>query len=490
MPVGAGGDSLALSCAAAAVAAALGGTLDPRTAFSGGWEKQGRQEVFAPPAAETVESKLRCLAAWGIARLVVPEGTVLPANRHGIEIVEVRPDAASLAAELVARGILKDLRPASVASVINLIDRQSCSGRAVPAACLDLLEAWAAGSDPLPKALALDLLGRESLHTGKTIEAMRRFDAADACELSPLPESPIREQWRYERAAVRQVAMIDTGHLDDDGTIAQVTAAHRKVDRAIDLLREDAPTSHEWFMRFILQNTRARRWEYLGRLHGDAAHLDRSWADLTAEHGRWDEFVAIAADDLGRRDTNLHRIENQCIDVLRSRQDLADHDSSQGPVPEAWLQLARGFTRSNSGISKLHSFDLLGWLKLRSVLDGGVDAADLRTAAETLGVLGGGGSAGDGGGEGHGMATALGYPDFISLEWLLRLDRDRTLPTDQLADVLERTIRGKARADGVFRVVMLRSAAVLELHADRSGSQKLVPESAIASLRAMQQRVI
>jgi hypothetical protein len=276
--------------------------------------------------------------------------------------------------------------------------------------------------------------------------------------------------------------MIDTGHFDDDGTIAQVTMAHGKVNRAIEQLREEAPTRHEWFMRFILQNTRARRWEYLGRLHGNAAQFDRAWADLTAEHSRWAELVEIAAADLGRNDTTIERAENQCIDLLQSRNELAAVDAKHGPVPEAWLQVVRGFARSSSPVAGLRSYDLLGWLKLRSVLDGGVDAADLRTAAETLGVLGGG--------EGHGTVKALRYPDFISLEWLLRLDRTHSLPTEQLAAALERAIDAATESDGIFRILALRSAAVLQLHAGRRGAIAAVRESGFESLRSLRTTIV
>lgn len=312
---------------------------------------------------------------------------------------------------------------------------------------------------------------------------MQRFGHADACRLSPLPESPIREQWRYERPAVRQVAMIDAGHFREDGMIPQAARANDTVDRAIDRLRaEEILTRPERFMRFILQNTRARRWEYLGRLHGDAAHLERAWGDLTAEHGRWEDLVEIARTDLGRSDTSVERTENQCIDLLQSCIELAAADASQGSVPGVWLEVARGFARSRSPLAGLRSYDLLGWLKLRAAIDGGVDAADLRKAAETLGVHGGGG-----GGDG---AVALGYPDFISLEWLLRLDRTHSLPTEQLADALQRAVDARTESDGIFRILALRSAAVLQAHAGRTDALSLVPESGIASLRSLRTAIL
>ena len=473
------GDSASLSIAVATLQAIFGGTLDPRFGFSGCWDSD--RGSLTPPEASSIPSKLETIRRWGLHTLVVPAGAALPAS--STDGVLVAPNSlASLLAFLVERGILV-LPDDRLVDLMVAIDFHSKSGRhAKP--FLPLLERVATCEDAAAAALAAGLVGRHHLHAGASDEAASWLGQERGLErLEYLPESPLKEYVLYERFAVRSIAAIDLGELRDDDP------DHREVDAKIDELSGRTLSRHEEFMRFALLNTRARRFDYLGRIHEDAARLDRAWADLMTLRDRWTAIAEFVTNRLGRRDTSVARVENQCIDTLLARHELAAAKPGEVSMPPEWLEVARSFGRSRTPITEVgvsERFDLIGWLKLRTVLDGGVAPQDLRAAAAMLGVLPneGGSSNGSSG------VSALKHPSFVALEWLLSLDRDRTLPTDQLADVLERTIRRAVEADGVFRVLMLRSAAVIDLHAGRVGPLTLVPESARASLRDMQIAVV
>jgi len=420
--------------------------------------------------------------------LVVPKGAA--AGLVALDgVLEVPGKIPELLAFLMKHGVLR-IPDDRLIDVVVPIDCASKSGRfAQP--FLPLLEQVFHGGNRTARSLAAGLIGRHYLHAGATSAAQSWLDRERGlASLDYLPESPIKEYVLFERHAVRSIAAIDHGELDDE------REEHRKVDELIDDLAGRTISRHEEFMRFALLNSRARRLDYLGRLHADPKRLDRAWSDLMALRDRWPAIVDFATNRLGRGDTTIERIENQCIDLLQARHALATAGLSGGAVPAAWLDVARGFSPSSRPVTGLQSFDLLGWLKLRSVLDGGVDAADLRAAAATLGVLGmcdavaGGGGNGASVGEVGGTPLALEYPDFVSLEWLLRMDREHALPTDRLAAVLERTISTRTAGDGVFRILALRSAAVLQLHGRRTDALRLVPDSSVCSLRGIRADVV
>lgn len=476
---GADGDSASLSIAVATLQAIFGGTLDPRFGFSGCWDSD--RGPLTPPEASSIPSKLETIRRWGLHTLVVPQGAAK--QSPSIDGVLAAPsDPASLLAFLVEHRILV-LPGDRLVDLMVAIDVHSKSGRdAEP--FLPLLERVATCEDATAAALAAGLVGRQHLHAGASIDATSCLEREQDLErLEYLPESPLKEYVLYERFAVRSTSATDLGELSDEHS------DHRVVDAKIDELSGRTLSRNEEFMRFALLNTRARRFDHLGRLHEDAARLDRAWADLMTLRDRWTAIAEFATTRLGRRDTSVARVENQCIDTLLARWELAAAKPDEVSMPPEWPEVARTFGRSRTSITEVEAserFDLIGWLKLRTVLDGGVRPQDLRAAAALLGVLPNEGGASNG----SSGVSALKHPSFVALEWLLRLDRDRTLPTGQLADVLEHSIREETSRDGVFRVLMLRSAAVLQLHAGRSGSLNRVPESAIASMRAMQIAVV
>lgn len=468
------GDSASLSIAVAALQAIFGGTLDPRFGFSGCWDAKSRS--LTPPEPSSIPAKLETIRRWGMRTLVVPtgKGSTSPATEGVLEAPGAIPE---LFAFLISEGILA-LPDDRMIDVVVMIDFESKGGRSAEA-FLPLLERITRCGSVAARSLASGLVGRYHLHRGETEASSPWLDRErELGGLDYLPESPVKEYVLFERHAVRSIAAIDLGELDDE------VEDHQAIDRLIAELAGRKISYHEEFMRFALLNSRARRSDYLGRLHADSDRFDQAWSDLMALRGRWPAIVEFVTGRLGRRDTSIARIENQCIDLLNARHELAQADPSRGPVPANWLVVARGFSRSTTPADGLATFDLLSWLKLRAVLDGGVEAADLRTAAETLGVLG------EEPGGANPVPNALYHPDFVSLEWLLRLDREHALPTEHLAAVLERTIAAMTQRDGIFRILALRSAAVLQVHAGRRDALSLVPESGIASLRSLRTAIV
>ena len=468
------GDSASLSIAVAALQAIFGGTLDPRFGFSGCFD--AKTTTLSPPEPSSIPAKLETIRRWGMRTLVVPtgKGSTSPATEGVLEAPGAIPE---LLAFLISKGIL-ELPDDRMIGVVVAVDFATRGGREAQR-FLPLLETIAAGGDHAARALAAGLVGRYHLHRGET-EAASPWLALERelGGLDYLPESPVKEYVLFERHAVRSIAAIDLGELGDE------LEDHEKIDQLIAELAGRTISYHEEFMRFALLNSRARRWDYLGRLHADSDRFDQAWSDLMALRGRWPAIVEFVTGRLGRRDTSIARVENQCIDLLNARHEVVQADTSRGTVPADWLDVARAFSRSTTPVAGLSSFDLLGWLKLRSVLDGGVDAVDLRTAAKTLGVLG------EQPGGANPDPKALHHPDFVSLEWLLRLDRTHSLPTEQLAEALERAIDKETKTDGIFRILALRSAAVLQAHAGRHDAMSRVPESANPSLQAIRAEVV
>ena len=324
----AAGDSVALPAAMGALLRLFGCPWPHDLVATGGIDVHAGR--FLPVPRSTLTGKARAARAWGYRRLAVidPDGT-LPTEIEGLKVCVLPDDPARLGLALVS---LSGVEPgeAVLARALTVFDqRVGVRGTAALDAILQATEPFIASESSIVSHVAHDIRSRAHLHAGRSRDAERELHLADdRLGRGWHPDGRLRDVLRYQRPAHRAVVTLDLGEWGDDHPV------HRRVDALIDSLDDLWTTRHERLMRIFLANTRARRHEYLGRLHGDVSRFERAWSDLIRDRDHWDELLEkFAKDELRRVDTSRARIENQLTDVAFSRFQL------EGDLPESWLVL-------------------------------------------------------------------------------------------------------------------------------------------------------
>ena len=321
------GDSVALAAGVGTLLRFFGVPWPADLVVTGGIDtKTGR---FTPVPRDTLPGKVSALRAWGFKRLGVvahDDDADLPDAIDGVELVRFPADPNELPAFLATlAGVALD--DADVARALALFDLRV--GRAGPHMLEHVFEVSAPfleHGSPLVRHLVLDMRSRALLHAGRSEESRVTLEAADALRGEGyLPDGRLRDVLRYQQSAHRSVVQLDVGIWSDEDPV------HQRVDRLIEELDDRWNTRHESLMRIFLANTRARRHEYLGRLHGDETRLQMAWDDLSRDHDRWEDLIVRYAGNVLRlRDTTRERIENQLVDVAASRVAVI------GTLPGAW----------------------------------------------------------------------------------------------------------------------------------------------------------
>ena len=322
----AAGDSVALPAAMAALLRLFGCAWPQDLVATGGIDVHAGR--FLPVPRSTLTGKARAARAWGYRRLAVidPDG-ILPAELEGLKVCVLPDDPARLGLALVS---LSGVEPgeAVLARALTVFDqRVSVRGKDALDAILEATEPFITSDSSIVSHVAHDMRSCAYLHAGRSLDAERELHLADdLLGKGWHPEGRLRDVLRYQRPAHRAVVTLDLGQWADDHPV------HVQVDALIESLDGLWTTRHERLMRIFLANTRARRHEYLGRLHGDVSRLERAWSDLIIDQENWDELLGrFARQELRRLDTDRARIENQLTDVAFSRFQL------EGALPEAWV---------------------------------------------------------------------------------------------------------------------------------------------------------
>lgn len=321
------GDSVALAAGIASILHLFGKTWPGDMIATGGIDIA--RGWFTPVAASTLASKAAAARRWGYRRIALVEGcdeTDGMDEIDGLVIERIPADPAGLAVAIASmQGI--DLDDQNVAHALTIFDLRV--GRAGPHMLdrvLETTEPFMGRNSPLVRHVALDMRSRAYLHAGHVNEAHEALQEADALRgQGDLPDGRLRDVLRYQQPAHRSIVYLDLGEWSDQ------VPAHAAVDALIADLDSAWPTKHERLMRLFLANTRARRYEYLGRLHSDAGRFDAAWSDLMHAREAWDELLEqFARDELKLPDTSRARMENQLVDVAFSR------IASCGELPDAW----------------------------------------------------------------------------------------------------------------------------------------------------------
>jgi hypothetical protein len=323
----AAGDSVALPAAMAALLRLFGCPWPEDLVATGGIDVLTKR--FLPVPESTLTGKARAARAWGYRRLgVICQPGSMPAQIEGLEVCPLPDDPARLGLALIA---LSGVEPgeAVLARALTVFDqRVGIRGIHALQNILEATEPFVESDSSIVSHVAHDMRSRAYLHAGRSEDAERELVTADGLLGKGWhPEGRLRDVLRYQRPAHRAVVNLDLGEWGDDHP------AHHHVDELIRSLDGLWTTRHERLMRIFLANTRARRHEYLGRLHGDVSRFERAWHDLTADRNDWDELLEVfARDELRRSDTSRSRIENQLTDVAFSRYLL------DGSLPESWAE--------------------------------------------------------------------------------------------------------------------------------------------------------
>ncbi|OUU90442.1 MAG: hypothetical protein CBC35_11950 [Planctomycetes bacterium TMED75] len=326
------GDSMALPAAMATVLWIFGSHWPADLIASGGIDLARSQ--FSPVPRQTLAAKARAARAWGYRRIALIEDRDAPSisTLEGLQVVRMpaEPGALPLALACLNGVDLDEERIACALAVFDL--RVGRSGPGVMHRVLEVTEPMLELDSPIIRHIAHDMRSRAQLHAGRTEDASDSLHRADELHgRGSLPDGRLRDILRYQQPAHRSIVHVDLGDWSDE------LPAHRQVDRLIDELDGLWSTKHEQLMRLFLANTRARRQEYLGRLHSDSDRLDRAWSDLIHNQSDWEQLLdSYAVLELQLPDTSRARVENQLLDVAFSRFQL------DGSIPSEWLAVVDG----------------------------------------------------------------------------------------------------------------------------------------------------
>lgn len=300
-----------------------------------------RSGRFLSAVRDTIEAKARTAAAFGYKRLAVvidDDDAPLPEVIGGLRVI---PLPAHPVALLMALAQLDgvDFHEEQLVCALALYDlRIARQGAHMIEQVIEETEPYVSCGAPIVEHIAWDMRSRMLLHAGRSDEARAAMEEADKRNgMGWRPEGRLGEVLRYQRVAHRSIVHLDLGEWNDD------LRCHGEVDALIAELDARWPTRHERLMRLFLANSRARRHEFLGRLHGDAARFDAAWSDLTCDQSEWTPLLdTYAREQLQLSDTTSARVENQLVDLAASR--LARGVS----LPEQWRTLiaSRNMTRS------------------------------------------------------------------------------------------------------------------------------------------------
>lgn len=375
----AGGTSVGLAALIASLRSLLSIPIRDDFVATGCWDSK---QNLAPVDPATLEAKLRVAERWGYRRCLVVEGqTGIPATTE-LEVVEIPRDPVGAMFAVVRAverqdGVAAEAQPADLrwAKLLAVLDqatvraaaRQQDGERAL-ATTQAFVSSTALG---LSRHVAHDIRSRVYLHVGQTEAAAEERRLAESVRPNAMrfPEGWLGDYLKWHQAAHHAVLALDQGRWGSD------EEEHRRLDRTLARLRgaiDDRQAGREELLAALfLSNTRARRLDFLGRLHRDSRRLEQAWDDLTWLRSSWEELFEYCR-EIGLRDSDLRRQQNCCLDVLVSRWHL------EGQAPAEWLGVGRTFwpSQGDFDVEQLEPFDL--WNLLRWDVVSGVPPTEER----------------------------------------------------------------------------------------------------------------
>jgi len=397
----AGGSSVALSAAIAALINLLSLTLREDVAATGCFDNKNR---FAPVDSSTLKNKIKIAEQWAYQRVLVVEGQKGIPNGCGLEIVEV-PRNLVEALFVIAREAAVSPADPAIARLLAVFDQAAV--RADPRdqdleRTLQITADFVQPTTPeLARHVAHDIRSRALLHAGLTNDAANEKKKADDVRPGPFefPSGWLGNYLKWHQVAHHAVLALDQGRWED--TESEHRLLDRTLERLLGAISDQQAGREELLAALFLSNTRARRLDFLGRWHRDCSVLCRAWDDVTRFRPHWPALFDYCR-QIGLRDGDLHRQHNCCLEVLASYWHLKGH------LPDSWSKIGYTFwpEASSVEVEQLGPFDLpnlLRW-KVISGQEVGVDLVDriLKAARRMFQQAGG------------------SYPMFLAFEAVLR----------------------------------------------------------------------
>ncbi len=379
----AGGASVGLSAVIAALVSLL--SLAPYEDFAATGCFDPEQGLL-PVEPATLTAKLEAARQWGYRRLLVADGQTGIPSECGLEIVEI-PRNLIYALFTILRQITPSPDSHALARILAVFDQAAV--RADPRdqdldRTLQVTQDFVNPNAPeLVRHVAHDIRSRALLHVGRTEEAAEEKEQADAARPAPLefPAGWLGDYLKWHQVAHHTVLAIDQGRWDHGEP--EHDLLDRTLERLLGAISDRQAGPEELLAALFLSNTRGRRLDFLGRWHRDSDLLCRAWDDLTRFRPLWPGLFDYCR-QIGLRDSDLHRQENCCLDVLASYWHMKGH------VPDSWSEIGHTFWPEGPSIDveQLGPFDLANLLRWKAISgqEVGVDLLDriLKTACGTF----------------------------------------------------------------------------------------------------------
>ena len=377
-----GGRSVGLSTVVASVINLLSLTARDDFAATGCYD---RQNGLHPVPPETLPAKLEAARRWGYRSVLVVEGqTGIPLDSP-LRFVEI-PRNLPYAFFAIVGEIAALPGEQAVARLLAVFDQSVV--RAEPRdqdldRTLAMTRDFISPHTPaLVRHVAHDIRGRALLHAGQTAEAAAERELADSLRPGALefPSGWLGEYLKWHQVAHHAVLALDQGRWDDDEP--EHRQLDRTLDRLLDAIDDRRAGREELLAALFLSNTRARRLDFLGRWHRDASLLRRAWIEVTRFLPHWEPLFEYCH-EIGLRDSDLRRQQNNCLDIL------ASHWHLEGHLPPTWLETASTFWPSDAELEVDHlgPFDLPYYLRWKVLSGQQIDEAVVAQALEAGGRM-------------------------------------------------------------------------------------------------------
>lgn len=225
-------------------------------------------------------------------------------------------------------------------------------------------------SSSLVCAMANDICSRAALHSGcpeaedHSVKCDTHLEKAN--KQGESASGFIGEYLTWQLHSHKAVVAIDTGRWNDQERV------WKTIDKKIRELSRDSSLRTEILdARLCLQNTRARRKWFLGRLNEDPGILKDAWNDLIINRKDWKSVFDMHARNKDSNE-NVQRQHNQCLEVLFSYHDLTGswpgwEDELTAPHFNKWWTEEAHLTwwtrNKTSHTEELSLFDLFTYLR-------------------------------------------------------------------------------------------------------------------------------
>ena len=470
------GHSHALAAAVSVMHALVGARVPDGTAATGGYDRVTQR--FSPVPPDTLVSKARAAARWGVRRILVTTDQEIPeaARLAGLEWMRLPPEPAALPLQVISLagvdagnheepGVIQALRLS-----LAVYDRQVARSLDTPIeTVMDVTgsflgEDGSAAGDPVLAFLAADIRSRVLLHAGRSVEsAAWNRRAVSLLGHGDLPSGLLGDHLLYEHPAHASVIALDLGILDPEDEDGE---PHRRLDVAIHDLEDRWCTRHQVLLRLFARNTRWRRRLHQARWHLDPNRLVEAESDLMAEWDRWHELLdQHATGTLGMGNSDLARQWNYVLEHLVTDAALEDPDRfilRRAGAPEnarerlfALPMLVEEIRSRQKEPGSLSTFDLRGLLQGWWLL-GEVDGNAVEQVV-------------------HSLDRHPSMPRHARwAEWLWRFG---DVPHELVGQLLrEEVLRHQGGSEeGIGRILALRRAAMLDLEGHGSRWLESIP---------------